>query len=1010
MADPIFLLPTVLKQTAQVANNFGKYMKNVKDAPKMVRTIILEVNKLTGVLNTLAITLEAAQVPTSKQWLLDSLKQCQSTLGDLEKLVIPEEADESTSPNTQPPQRSSICNFNFRGSSFTQTQTQTNRPEIWLSRLRTGSPNTSQPNPVRAHSPTANRPSMSTSERLKWPLFQQKKAESLLKLLERHTSQLSLAMETDNAMNLNAIKVTVQDIEANMNDDEKRRVLTWLRPKNIDMYDFHHEQQNKQEDETCDWLIKSRGWRQWLEGGSAEPDGYRRFLWIYGIPGAGKTVLASFLVDDIRKFCQASGCSFYYCSHERNQDETMPLLRWIVGDLSRQVKRFIPKELEDLRQSGDFNIQSLLNCFLVISRQFLREGRRVYVVVDAVDESRMPRGRLLDALIKIGRDPAFGNVSLLMTSREEQDIRDAMTSTENAGEPPHMNGLRNPDNCPDISAPYTSLTMSNSEVMQAIRVYVKKQFARNSKFKMWPPDFRKWVENELARNARGMFRWVSCQIDIIERRYIDKDGVVEALNNLPDTLFDTYARILGSIKPEVREFARTALALICSNTSNVKSADVLLQASLHNVRHGVTHTYTVRVLGEILGCLIKITDLKRKPYSIYQRDDEEPLQKVSVAHYTVKEFLFEKSKQNDGPRPAGDFALSDTGTRALEMQVVFNGLQKWGTNRPMNSKNPTRYEEHCLKMSDWALKRGRRSAIVGNQQIWESVVPCLSPRRLYIRILRTARLRAEFPEWGKLFAIDELPPDVQAQSKRQREPRIQTGILASLILLSWPEFADKYLKSAFFTVLSARAKQAVWSDRFTVDLTADQPQRSASTVEKGTPVTLLRLCVLWKCLDFLELFVQAGASFDHEPDIIYLALQNPYDNRFVDGDGTVTGQLLKILLENGADPHPPGYKYTPLQYAVYHLEDGWVQSLLLEGRDPNSVGDPKGKHPHGSTAVKPWHNQHPLEICREATWRNTDGKGWEEQIEKSRKQVAKLLIQYGAREAPANSPVFIDLV
>lgn len=473
--------------------------------------------------------------------------------------------------------------------------------------------------------------------------------------------------------------------------------------------------------------------------------------------------------------------------------------------------------------------------------------------------------------------------------------------------------------------------------------------------------------------------------------------MLEALSNLPETLFDTYARIIESIPPEERAFARTALALICSNTSNIKSADVLVQASLHNVRHGAMHKYDIDMLKRILGCLVKITDLKKKPITIFRRDDEGfPFQKASLAHYTVREFLFAKSKSDGEPRPAGEFALSDTDIRKLEMQVVFNGLQQWdGKFQP--PRCPTRYEEHCLEMSDSALRGDRRNLIVRYQSVWDSVVPCLIPGRVHVKSLRNEKLRRRFAKWRKLCAFEDMSAGTQASNMSPihtgRRTRRETGVLASLILLRWPEFAQKYVQNPDFENLAPGVKQAIWRDEFLIDPLIDDS--FPRTFVKGEPMTLLRLCVLWKRLDFLELFINAGANFVHEPDIVFLALKNPYSED--DNDGSITGQLLKMLLERGADPNPAGYIYTPLQDAVHHLEESWVQNLLIECRDANLMGDPGGEHPYGSNTDRQWHKQHPLEICRttKPQWQESDAM--EEQIKKSRKQIELLLTQYGAR-------------
>ncbi|KAI1412860.1 hypothetical protein F5Y13DRAFT_199364 [Hypoxylon sp. FL1857] len=1017
MAELVVLVSEIIGLCSQVGSGFKDYLRNVKDAPRLVQNINQEVNTLTGVLENLGTTLENGQISAPKASLSECLNNCIGTLGELEKLVAPEGVDdlEASSPSRRkargiyrsfgprtehrpaPPFLEPPNSVNSSMSSLMQAQWGQEYIDVHRGQH---SLNMNQQVPQRIATPSPKRPAMSLAARLKWPLFQQRKAKDLLEQLREQRTQLNFALEADNSMNLNSMNHSVKEIEATLGDSEKRMIIGWLKP-HIDMYEFHREQHDRQEEETCEWIINSQGWKQWLDGGSSEPGGYQRFIWIFGIPGAGKTVLASFLIDHIAVHCRATGYSYYYCHNERNQDETIPFLRWIVADLSRQIERFIPQELKQLHDSGNFDIKALLNCFLVITRQFQRIGKRVYLVVDAVDESTKPRERLLDVLIKIGTDPSFKQVSLLMTSRDEEDIRRAMTHDKsNGGLLPMIVG-RNPAYSTDYSDIYTAITMSNGDVMRAIETYVKKQVRRNVRFKSWEAGFREVVENKLARNARGMFRWVAGQIDILERIYLDRDRVMEALNDLPETLFDTYARILKSIPSEERAFARTALALICSNTSNIKSADVLVRASLHDVRHSAIQLYNVSVLKEILGCLVKVTDLKKRPVSIFRRDDEDfVFQKASLAHYTVREFLFAKSKKDGEPRPAGEFALSDVDIRKLEMQVVFNGLQQWGITRYQNQRCPTRYEEHCLEMSDSALRADRRNLIVRYQNVRDSVIPCLFPGREHLRSLKNEKLRRRFSKWRRLCAFDELPPGAQSSNTSSRRPREETGVLASLILLRWPEFAQKYLQDPKFENLSPEAKRVIWTDEFSIDPLIDES--FPRTFVKGEPMTLLRLCVLWKRLDFLDLFINAGATFISESDIVFIALSNPYDDD--DNDGSVTGRLLKMLLERGADPNPAGHIYTPLQDAVHHLEESWVQSLLIECRDANLMGDPDGEHPYGSDTDWPWHKQHPLQICRTTKPEWPDSDTMEDQVNKARRQIELLLIQYGAR-LPATPPL-----
>lgn len=501
------------------------------------------------------------------------------------------------------------------------------------------------------------------------------------------------------------------------------------------------------------------------------------------------------------------------------------------------------------------------------------------------------------------------------------------------------------------------------------------------------------------------FRWVACQIDmIIQLDLSDEPSIEKLLEDLPPTVFDTYERLIVDCIPYAeghnennRTFARTALALICSNSAVIPSADVLVEASLFNVPRGLAHNFDVHRLEKILGCLIKVTRLNRKPTSVFRRDDDAAARfRVAPAHYTVKEYLFSK---NIHKGPARDFALSNSSTQVLELQVVFNGLLSFGANRPRGQRDPTPYEEYCLRMTDKAL-RVRRSLIAKEKTIWDPVLLCLRPEALHHGALRNQEIRLEFPRWTKLNAVFRVDKGAVLPGRQE------TGILVSLLVLKWPELAGIYLRQ-----LAPEDRAAIWTDRFTPVIAETGAGRGgggrgnnqAAARAVGT-TTILQLCVTLRRLEFLEQLIEAGADFAHENEIIYAALRDPYapagdTTSSSQEDGVTTGQLLKMVLQRGADPNPKGFLYTPLQAAACYLEERWIQSLLIEHADPNAVGDPEGAHPYNGNE-KDWFQHHPLRICREADpdWQEDDEFEKEEQINRARLRVENLLVQYGARE------------
>lgn len=220
--------------------------------------------------------------------------------------------------------------------------------------------------------------------------------------------------------------------------------MEWLRPRGIEVDEFHRQKRALRQKGTCDWLTDSLQWKDWCEGGSAV---HSRFLWIHGLAGAGKTILASFAIDEVLSKYKHKGVSYYYCSHERQKkgytsaEETCSFLRWVIRDLTNQVTRptagtsnrqaKIPKVLQDLFDNHDFSIESLLDCLLAVTECITRDfQQQVCIIVDAVDECPSPREAFLSVLTTIGAGPRWQHVSLCFTGRNEKDIYNAIQTVQ----------------------------------------------------------------------------------------------------------------------------------------------------------------------------------------------------------------------------------------------------------------------------------------------------------------------------------------------------------------------------------------------------------------------------------------------------------------------------------------------------------------------------------------------------------------------------------------------------
>ena len=237
---------------------------------------------------------------------------------------------------------------------------------------------------------------------------------------------------------------------------------------------LHHRYQKLYESETGNWIADLPDWNHWL---TAE----ERCLWVHGIPGAGKSVLISHIIDCVESHCQNSafkhGLVYYYCyyGHTNNPDEAVPLLRWTISQLCRQANQ-IPKTINQAFKNGRApNVTDLLNAL----EEILEHFDTVFVVVDAVDESE-PRDLLLLVLKDLVSKPRFAKLQILVSSRRYEDIKRVMH---------------------EIAVP---VSMSNPYVEADIRHHVHSLLQKMDRFSRWPRYLLDEVEETVSRKAEGM--------------------------------------------------------------------------------------------------------------------------------------------------------------------------------------------------------------------------------------------------------------------------------------------------------------------------------------------------------------------------------------------------------------------------------------------------------------------------------------------------------------------------
>ncbi|KAH8913014.1 hypothetical protein BR93DRAFT_906681 [Coniochaeta sp. PMI_546] len=653
--------------------------------------------------------------------------------------------------------------------------------------------------------PAPSQPSQSgwrriTFAELAWPL-KESKARKLLAEISLHKSTLLLAINGDMVHDIKDIRAGVGRLEYRLTEAQRQEVYRWLECTNPSP--LHNSAVKNHERETGTWLLRLPEWTAWLQ-----PDVPRRLLWVHGIPGAGKTVLASFLIEELKDHCAYSeevGQAYYYCHYAHNEDEAAPFLRWIVSQLCRQAQ-WVPPQLYELYGLGcDPSISELENVLEAALTRF----KTFYVVIDAIDESS-PRDDLLAVITTLAIDKRFYNLRILATSRLYSDIETILKGVS------------------------INISMSNTSVDTDIRRMVHSRLHASRSLKRFSYLFDH-VENALVTGAHGMFRWAHCQLHNIERLR-EESQLLSAIKDLPRDLVETYVRGLNDVPFHDRPFVRRVFIWICGHaqapwlTQRGINARILLSAVSHDL--GIrTDTYTVDDVKELCGCLIDVSAdaASRESHSppdelatagkplprnhhlpstywpvVNKEQDATPGADselfVSLAHYTVREFLESAHIQKTNvaffslPLTTTTFEFTQSVLRQALYSDPTSSATDWVVDR----------EAYCLALS-CAIYCTALNARLDIQDLFLGYYNPSMPH--YRRILSIQqRLLGTFDHSSRHYLLQYLPVRILLLSTMEKAPDCISTVL-NIRLVCGPSYGVDALVARCLSVHGVENEQ-----------------------------------------------------------------------------------------------------------------------------------------------------------------------------------------------------------
>ncbi|KAE9374873.1 hypothetical protein N431DRAFT_288115, partial [Stipitochalara longipes BDJ] len=302
--------------------------------------------------------------------------------------------------------------------------------------------------------------------------------------------------------------------------------LDWLTPRNYapQQHDFISRRQAG----TGQWLLDSVEFQAWLNVDE-------QTLFCPGIPGAGKTILTSIVIEDLHTRFQADtsiAIAYLYCNFKQSYEQKLDdLLLSLLKQLS-QRRQSIPDVIKSLydqhkgqqkRPSTDEISKTLHSVISSFSK--------VFIVIDALDECQVThkcRPKLLSEIFNL---QAKCGANFFVTSRFIPEIEDQFKTSA-----------------------WLEIRASDDD----LRRYLDGQMTRlpMPKCVLKSPDLQEKIKNVIVKTVDGMFLLAQLHLESLTDKTTPR-VITRALNELPkglDALNRAYEKAIEKIRRQEAGF------------------------------------------------------------------------------------------------------------------------------------------------------------------------------------------------------------------------------------------------------------------------------------------------------------------------------------------------------------------------------------------------------------------------------------------------------------------------
>ncbi|KAF5718660.1 ankyrin protein [Fusarium globosum] len=335
----------------------------------------------------------------------------------------------------------------------------------------------------------------------------------------------------------NELSATTRKVNTIMHHNQSREnkdILQWLTPSNYSL--LQSDNIARRQPGTGQWFINSPEFCHWR-------DSPAQTLFCPGIPGAGKTILTSIVIDSLEALFSSDktvGIAYVYCNFQRQNDQTA---KELLASLLKQLLQSLPAMPDSVKplyeqhrtKGSPPSLEDVSSNLLSTAKLF----SRVFIIIDALDECRATDGTRTKFLEEIFKLQLHFKANLFATSRPIPEVKDQFQ---------------------------TSITLEVRATDEDVERFLRGHMPQMPGF-FRREGLEELVIGEIIRSVEGMFLLAQLHLDSLLDK-ISVDAVHKALAKLPsgsDAYFEAYETAMERVmsqSPSHRDLAKRVIAWI----------------------------------------------------------------------------------------------------------------------------------------------------------------------------------------------------------------------------------------------------------------------------------------------------------------------------------------------------------------------------------------------------------------------------------------------------------------